>query len=122
MVKRCRSKSSEKPSAFICSRMRPPYFSFHCHTRSRNFSRPTSWRDFCSRRIRSRSTSIWVAMPAWSMPGIHMALAPCMRRQRMRMSWMVPPRAWPMCSEPVTLGGGRVMAYGAIAAAASAWK
>ena len=45
-----------------------------------------------------------------------------MRRQRVKMSSMVVPSAWPMCSEPVTLGGGMTMENGALGAAASAWK
>ena len=45
-----------------------------------------------------------------------------MRRQRMRMSWMVTNSAWPMCSEPVTFGGGITIENGAFGACASAWK
>ena len=59
--------------------------------------------------LQLRSTTIWVAMPAWSVPGSHSALNPPMRCQRMRMSWMVVVSACPMCSEPVTLGGGITM-------------
>ena len=33
-----------------------------------------------------RSTTIWVAMPAWSVPGIHRVFIPCMRCQRTSMS------------------------------------
>ena len=40
------------------------------------------------------------------MPGTHKASRPCMRRQRMRMSCSVLFKAWPMCSAPVTFGGG----------------
>jgi hypothetical protein len=35
-----------------------------------------------------------------------------MRFQRTRMSWRVLFSAWPMCKEPVTLGGGMTMQYG----------
>src|SRR5688500_9563060 len=51
-----------------------------------------------------------------------MALNACMRRQRTRMSCSVKPSAWPMWSEPVTLGGGSAMLYGALGAVSSAWK
>jgi len=43
-----------------------------------------------------------------------------MRRQRVKMSSMVCPRACPMCSEPVTFGGGMTIAKGALGAEASA--
>jgi hypothetical protein len=35
-----------------------------------------------------------------------------MRSNRHRMSWSVLLRAWPMCSEPVTFGGGITMVKG----------
>ena len=53
-----------------------------------------------------RSTTIWVAMPAWSVPGSQRVLSPSMRRQRMVTSISVCSSMWPMCSDPVTLGGG----------------
>ena len=33
---------------------------------------------------------------------------------------MVEPSAWPMCSEPVTFGGGSVIEYGTVGLASSA--
>ena len=51
--------------------MVPPDSSFHSHTRSRNFSRPMARRPGCWRSINCRSTTICVAMPAWSVPGCH---------------------------------------------------
>ena len=45
-----------------------------------------------------------------------------MRRQRVKMSSMPRPSACPMCSDPVTLGGGMTSENGALGAAASAWK
>jgi hypothetical protein len=54
----------------------------------------------------SRSTCVWVAMPAWSVPRIHLVRLPRMRLWRISVSWMEPLSAWPMCSAPVTLGGG----------------
>ena len=78
-------------------------FGFHCHTRSTNASRPRSWREMPSLPS-SRSTTFWVAMPAWSMPGSHSASYPCMRRRRITASISVCCGAWPMCSWPVTFG------------------
>jgi hypothetical protein len=52
-----------------------------------------------------RSTTSCVAMPAWSVPGSHSALYPCMRRQRTSASCTTY-IACPMCSDPVTFGGG----------------
>ena len=52
------------------------------------------------------STWRWVAMPAWSVPKIHLARFPRMRATRMQRSWIAALSAWPMCSEPVTFGGG----------------
>eukprot|EP01047_Picozoa_sp_COSAG01_P008843 COSAG01_NODE_356_length_18316_cov_24.401493_12_plen_82_part_00 len=48
-------------------------------------------------------------MPAWSRPGTHSTASPCIRRQRASVSWIATVSAWPMCSTPVTLGGGRTM-------------
>ena len=122
MVNRSRRQSSEAPSARCCCAMRFPYSSFHFHTRRTNSSRPRSWRDFFSVFCSSRSTTICVAMPAWSMPGIHSALKPLMRFQRMSASSRVAVRAWPRCRLPVTLGGGRMMQYGGLSDSSSAWK
>src|SRR5438045_6961265 len=57
-------------------------------------------------RARSRSTTICVAIPAWSVPGSQSVLNPLMRFQRTMMSCSVMTSAWPMCSRPVTFGGG----------------
>ena len=54
----------------------------------------------------SFSTCVWVAIPAWSVPRIHFARRPSPRAQRIRQSWIEPLSAWPMCSAPVTFGGG----------------
>jgi hypothetical protein len=78
MVKRSRDQSGEVPSRRICRVMVPPEYSFHCQTRSRNFSRPRSWR-LTPSASSWRSTTICVAMPAWSVPGCHSVLAPRMR-------------------------------------------
>ena len=54
-------------------------------------------------------------MPAWSVPGTHSARSPNIRRQRMMMSVSVCSNMWPMCSRPVTLGGGSRMVKGCAA-------
>ena len=56
-----------------------------------------------------RSTTIWVAMPAWSVPGTHSVAMPRMRAKRASTSCSVLFSAWPMWSEPVTFGGGMTM-------------
>jgi hypothetical protein len=61
---------------------------------------------------RRRSTTICVAMPAWSVPGCQSASRPCIRRQRTRTSWSVLSSAWPMWRLPVTFGGGIMMVKG----------
>ena len=53
-----------------------------------------------------RSTTICVAMPAWSVPGCHKVSRPRIRWKRISVSWIVWSRACPMCRLPVTLGGG----------------
>ena len=112
MVKRERDQSQETPIFFCCWTMRFPYFSFHFHTRWRNFSRPKSWRLRPSLTRRSSSTFTWVEMPAWSTPGSQRVEYPCIRLKRVRMSWRVQSIAWPMWSCPVTLGGGMTMEKG----------
>ncbi len=68
------------------------------------------------------STTFWVAMPAWSVPQIQSVSKPCMPRSRISASWIVPFSAWPMCSSPVTLGGGTAITYGGRSDAGSAEK
>ena len=53
--------------------------------------------------------SIWVAIPAWSVPGCHRVLRPCMRRKRINASMIALLKPWPMCRLPVTFGGGIMM-------------
>ena len=45
-------------------------------------------------------------MPAWSVPKIHFVRRPLMRLKRISVSCTLAFSAWPMCSAPVTLGGG----------------
>ena len=47
---------------------------------------------------------------------------PCIRRHRMSTSWSVLLSACPMCSAPVTFGGGMTMVNGFFAASGSLWK
>jgi hypothetical protein len=53
------------------------------------------------------SITFCVEMPAWSYPGWKSVLKPRMRCQRISVSWIEPLRACPICSSPVTLGGGK---------------
>ena len=108
MVNRSRDQSTLSPSRRIWPRILPPDSAFHCHTRSMNASRPRSCRDRPCLPS-SRSTTFWVAMPAWSMPGSHSVTYPCIRRRRISASISVWSSAWPMCREPVTFGGGITM-------------
>lgn len=78
MVKASRLQSALAPRRLSCLRIVPPDSSFHCQTLSKNFSRPRSCRVFPSLR-RRRSTTTWVAIPAWSVPGSHTASNPRMR-------------------------------------------
>ena len=82
-----------------------PYCSRQRHTRSTNASRPISSRLVPS-DFSSRSTCVCVAMPAWSVPRIHFVRLPRMRAKRISVSWIDPLSACPMCSAPVTFGGG----------------
>ena len=86
--------------------MVPRLLCFCCQTRSTKASRPISSRVGSPFAAISRSVTIWVAMPAWSVPGCQRVSWPRIRCQRTRMSCSVLLKACPMCSEPVTLGGG----------------
>ncbi len=84
MVKYSRLQSTLAPMRRICWVMVLPLCSFHCHTRETKFLRACSGvGPMVSRLLPSacscRSTTIWVAMPAWSVPGIHAVLCPNMR-------------------------------------------
>ena len=72
-----------------------------------NFSRPISRRETPS-AASFLSTLVCVAMPAWSVPKIQRVERPRMRMKRTNVSWMVSSIAWPICSLPVTFGGGMV--------------
>ena len=109
MVKRSRDQSHDAPSRFSWLRMVEPLSSFHAQTFSMNFSRPIVRRFGSWRSIICRSTTICVAMPAWSVPGCQSTSRPRMRSKRQSTSCSVLLSACPMCSEPVTLGGGMTM-------------
>ena len=114
IVKRSFSQSIEQPRRRNWPVISPPLSAFHSQTLATNSSRVKSVR-FCPWALSCRSTTICVAMPAWSVPTTHKASLPCKRAWRMRMSCRVLSSAWPMCRLPVTLGGGFTIVYG------SAW-
>src|SRR5450759_3672341 len=84
----------------------------HSRQSATKASRPISCRVFPVRSLRSRSTTICVAMPAWSTPGTQSTARPCILRQRQSTSSSVRPRACPTCRRPVTFGGGITSVYG----------
>ena len=98
----------------------PPDSAFHAHTFSTNLSRPMARRFGSCRSIIWRSTTICVAMPAWSMPGCQSTSRPRMRSKRTRMSCSVLLSACPMWSEPVTFGGGMTIENGSAPGSAPA--
>ena len=51
-------------------------------------------------------------MPAWSVPGCQSTSRPRIRSKRASTSCSVLLSAWPICSEPVTFGGGITMENG----------
>jgi hypothetical protein len=121
MVKASRGQSREQPRRLIWPTMVPWVRSFQAQARSRKPSRPSSALPRPS-AASCRVTTLSVAMLAWSVPGTHTVGRPRMRIQRMSMSWMALLRQWPMCSTPVTLGGGNVMTKGSPSAAGSSAK
>mmetsp|Transcript_6070 Transcript_6070/g.19785 ORF Transcript_6070/g.19785 Transcript_6070/m.19785 type:complete len:236 (+) Transcript_6070:2938-3645(+) len=108
MVNLSLDQSTELPKRLSCSQMREPYWSFHFQTSSTNFSRPRSWREtplFAS----CFSTTVCVAMPAWSVPGTYNVASPFMRCHLVNESSIAAVRAWPKWRLPVTFGGGITM-------------
>jgi hypothetical protein len=89
MVKALRVQSQEAPRRFNWLTIVSPDWPFHSQTCFRNFSRPISRRPVCCDFASSRSTTIWVAMPAWSCPGCQSVSKPRIRCQRTRMSCSV---------------------------------
>ena len=106
MVNASRSQSQEAPSRCNWPMIVPRDFCFCSQTFRVKASRPISSRPTFPAFAISRSVTIWVAIPAWSVPGCQSVSSPCIRCQRVRMSCSVLLNAWPMCKEPVTFGGG----------------
>ena len=78
IVKYSYFQATESPIRRIWRVIVEPLVSFQSQTWSMNFLRPRSW------RLRPaswswRSTTICVAMPAWSVPGTQSVLSPFMR-------------------------------------------
>src|SRR5262252_8547142 len=86
-----------------------------------NFSRPSARRSMPS-FFSCRSTTICVAMPAWSVPGTQRTRCPRMRFQRARMSSIVRPYACPIWRRPVTFGGGMTMTNRGADGDPAGWK
>jgi hypothetical protein len=82
-----------------------PVSSSQRQVRSRKASRPISWREAPS-ATSCFSITFCVEIPAWSYPGCQSVSNPRIRCQRISTSWIAPLSAWPMCSSPVTFGGG----------------
>ncbi len=122
MVKRSRGQSSEAPRRRSWRVIPPPDSSFHCHTRSIKASRPISCRVVLPSAASVRSTTICVAMPAWSVPGCQSVSNPCILFHRIRVSCNVMVNAWPIWSVPVTLGGGIMIVKGFLSLAGCAEK
>ena len=59
-----------------CLKILPPYCSFHCQILFTSSSLPRSWRVLPSFSKMFFSTTAWVAMPAWSVPGCQSVLQP----------------------------------------------
>src|SRR5256885_14767989 len=110
-VKRVRLQSHEQPITLSCSRIVFPVSRTNAHTRSTNLSRPRSNRVLPSLAT-SRSTTFWVAIPAWSVPGSQSASRPRMRSKRINTSWITLLRPWPVWRIAVMLGGGMTITYG----------
>ena len=120
-MKRVRSQSQLLPSFCSWLRMVPPYCSFQAQTSLRKSSREKSQRLLPS-FLSLRSTTFCVAMPAWSVPGTHTVLNPCIRLRRTSTSWIDSLSACPMCRMPVTFGGGMTMVYGLPPFSGVEWK
>lgn len=90
-------------SLTICASFSP----FHCSTSSRKAVLPITCRvsPFSLRNF--RSTTVWVAIPAWSVPGIHSQVYPFSSFHLNMTSSTAVVRKCPKWSWPVTLGGGR---------------
>ena len=77
-VKRSRSQSQEQPIFCSWLRMMPWCSRATFQVSSTNFSRPSASREV-PRLLKLFSTTFWVAMPAWSVPGSQRVGWPSMR-------------------------------------------
>ena len=78
MVNRSRVQSTDEPMRRICPEMPAPVPRFHAHTLSMNASRPSAVRLVpCASSC--RSTTICVAIWAWSVPVCQSVRLPSMR-------------------------------------------
>ena len=78
MVKRSRRQSTDEPMRRICDEMLLPVLCFHSQTLAMKASRPMAWGEM-PWASSCRSTTICVAICAWSVPVCHSARAPFMR-------------------------------------------
>ena len=78
MVKRSRAQSTDEPMRRICDEMLSPVLCFHSQTLAMKASRPMAWGEM-PWASSCRSTTICVAICAWSVPVCHSARAPFMR-------------------------------------------
>ena len=106
MVKAFLDQSALAPRRFSWLMIVSPDSRFQSQILAVKASRPISRRFGSPRSAMRRSTTICVAMPAWSCPGCHSVSNPRIRCHRTRMSCSVLFSAWPICRLPVTLGGG----------------
>ena len=112
MVKRSRDQSQEAPRRFSWLMIVPPDSSFHC---------PDALDEFLAaeraavrllplhqlaldHHLRGDAGMVGAGLPEH--------VRPRMRSKRTSMSCSVLLSAWPICSEPVTFGGGMTMAIG----------
>ncbi len=100
-----RSQSHDAPRLRNWLRMMPPCFSFHSHAWLKNSSRVSEPLSMPS-ALSFATTLASVAIDAWSVPGTQQAFLPCIRARRTSTSWIVSLSMCPMCSMPVTFGGG----------------
>ena len=110
MVKRSRDQSQEAPRRFSWLTIVPPDSSFQRpDLLDEGLAAHRAAVGSCCSAASWRSTTICVAMPAWSVPGCQSTSLPRMRSKRQSTSCSVLLSAWPICSEPVTFGGGITM-------------
>ena len=105
IVNAVRSQSQEQPSFLSCSSIMPPCRCVHSQAWCRNSSRLRSFLAIPSEASLA-TTFASVAILAWSVPGTQQAFLPCIRALRTSTSCMVLLSMCPICSTPVTLGGG----------------